>query len=161
MEDAVKFVCSRARVRSSGSGCPSRRTLPSSGSVTPRSIISVVVLPAPFGPRRATTSPSSTSRSTPSTAVVHFPVCAFASLRRGLRKRFRKPTASMAYIRLPPSDLLGLAQKKTAHGEMAVLWRGPAAGAVVLPNAYQRKNVAHESDDMHEFAQDAPSGAPS
>ena len=32
-------------------------------------IRSVVVLPAPFGPRKATTSPSATSRSTASTAV--------------------------------------------------------------------------------------------
>ena len=32
----------------------------------------VVVLPAPFGPRKPTTSPSSTSRSTPSTATTSF-----------------------------------------------------------------------------------------
>ena len=41
---------------------------PASGRVSPSIISSVVVLPAPFGPRRPKTSPEATVRSTPATA---------------------------------------------------------------------------------------------
>src|SRR4051812_30608365 len=41
---------------------------PSSGRVSPSIISSVVVLPAPFGPRIPNVSPASTSKETPATA---------------------------------------------------------------------------------------------
>jgi len=51
-------------------GIPSRVTLPESGLRSPSMISSVVVLPAPLGPRMPKNSPSSTSKDTPSTACV-------------------------------------------------------------------------------------------
>src|SRR4029450_4099332 len=48
---------------------PSRSTLPESGDARPTTIENVVVLPAPFGPRRPTTSPEEISRLTPRTPV--------------------------------------------------------------------------------------------
>src|SRR3954465_14190237 len=48
---------------------PSRRTRPESGAVSPTTIENVVVLPAPFGPSRPTTSPDAISRLTPLTTV--------------------------------------------------------------------------------------------
>ncbi|OIQ77152.1 hypothetical protein GALL_411570 [mine drainage metagenome] len=47
---------------------PKTRTVPLSGRANPSSMSIVVVLPAPFGPRNARTSPASTWRSSPSTA---------------------------------------------------------------------------------------------
>ena len=47
---------------------PSTRTSPESGLRSPSIISSVVVLPAPLGPRIPKNSPSPTSRLTPSTA---------------------------------------------------------------------------------------------
>ena len=49
-------------------GRPQMTTVPASGDTTPRTMSSVVVFPAPFGPRSATRSPACTTRSTPSTA---------------------------------------------------------------------------------------------
>ena len=43
---------------------------PASGRVNPSIISSVVVLPAPFGPRIPNVSPGATSKETPSTATV-------------------------------------------------------------------------------------------
>ena len=54
--------------------------------MTPSSIISVVVLPAPFGPRSATRSPTPTVRSTPSTARTRL-YCFTSPRRRGGRAR--------------------------------------------------------------------------
>src|SRR3954465_3919052 len=48
---------------------PSRRTRPESGGVSPTTIENVVVLPAPFGPSRPTTSPDAIWRFTPLTTV--------------------------------------------------------------------------------------------
>ena len=48
---------------------PSTRTVPLVGGKMPSSMRMVVVLPAPFGPRKPTISPGATSRLTPSTAV--------------------------------------------------------------------------------------------
>ena len=56
---------------SAGSGSTERspkRTSPSSGSSSPATILSVVVLPQPLGPSRAVREPGSTTRSTRSTA---------------------------------------------------------------------------------------------
>ena len=55
--------------------------VPSSGVMAPRSISSVVVLPAPFGPRKPTRSPGATMTSTPLTAWTS-------------PKRFTRPRAS-------------------------------------------------------------------
>src|SRR3954447_6736274 len=46
---------------------PSKRTLPPSQSIRPMVIRKLVVLPAPLGPSRPTTSPWATSKSTPLT----------------------------------------------------------------------------------------------
>src|SRR5688572_27026928 len=47
---------------------PSTSTRPSVGCRSPDSVLSVVVLPAPFGPRKPTRSPRSIVKLTPSTA---------------------------------------------------------------------------------------------
>ena len=47
---------------------PNRVTRPASGGSRPSIMSIVVVLPAPFGPRRATVSPGAMRRSTPRTA---------------------------------------------------------------------------------------------
>src|SRR3546814_15421773 len=49
--------------------CPSISIVPSVGGMKPATILSVVVLPQPEGPRRDTNSPSASSRSRRSTAV--------------------------------------------------------------------------------------------
>ena len=51
---------------------PATVAVPSVGFSSVVSMRSVVVLPAPFGPRKPTTSPSAMSRSTPSTARMSF-----------------------------------------------------------------------------------------
>ncbi len=51
------------------SGSPSSRTSPDAGHTSPDTVASVVVLPAPFAPSRATTSPDPTRRLTPRSAV--------------------------------------------------------------------------------------------
>src|SRR5687767_5492303 len=48
---------------------PSSSTRPESGETRPTTIEKVVVLPAPFGPSRPTTSPDEISRLTPRTTV--------------------------------------------------------------------------------------------
>ncbi len=60
---------SSARAPSWNGSRPKSSTLPSVGRISPRSIRSEVVFPAPFGPRYPKTSPRSTVRSTPATAV--------------------------------------------------------------------------------------------
>src|SRR5687767_15712165 len=52
-----------------GSGSPSKRISPAVGSTAPETHLISVDLPAPLGPRRQWTSPSSTSRSTPCSAL--------------------------------------------------------------------------------------------
>ena len=52
----------------SGGRRPRWRSRPAVGSRTPRIMLIVVVLPAPFGPRRPTISPGETEKETPSTA---------------------------------------------------------------------------------------------
>src|SRR5450830_80251 len=54
---------------SSVTSSPSSSTRPESGAVRPTTIENVVVLPAPFAPRRPTTSPDATSTLTPLTTV--------------------------------------------------------------------------------------------
>lgn len=49
---------------------PSTRIRPEVGSISRFTIIIVVVLPQPDGPTRVTSSPSATSKDSPSTAVV-------------------------------------------------------------------------------------------
>ena len=58
----------RAAIRYGGrpaTGTPSRRTVPARRASRPVTARSSVVLPAPFGPRSATTSPAPTSSETP------------------------------------------------------------------------------------------------
>jgi hypothetical protein len=67
-------ACNCTPIRGSRAGCrghgrmPSTVTSPPSGSRRPSMISSVVVLPAPFGPRIPKNSPRSTSNVTPFTA---------------------------------------------------------------------------------------------
>ena len=56
----VKFTRARIRCRSAGIGSPSTCTRPDVGSRSPSSIASVVVFPAPLGPRNPTISPART-----------------------------------------------------------------------------------------------------
>src|ERR671930_628233 len=61
-------ICRRkARSRRQGT-CPSTEASPAVGNSRPESIFRVVVLPAPLGPRKPTTSPAATSKETPATA---------------------------------------------------------------------------------------------
>ncbi len=47
------------------SGTPATRTVPAVGAICPEASLSVVVLPAPLGPSRATTDPRGTVKDTP------------------------------------------------------------------------------------------------
>src|ERR1041385_1719288 len=59
----------RRYIGSSVTSCPFNSTRPESGAVRPTVMWNVVVLPAPFGPSKPTTSPDETSRLTPRTTV--------------------------------------------------------------------------------------------
>src|SRR5262245_50185906 len=65
MKPSAALAASGSRARS----WPSISTRPAVGLSSPAIIRMVVVLPAPFGPRKPWISPGSTSRLTPSTAV--------------------------------------------------------------------------------------------
>src|SRR3984885_8049283 len=65
---AAKLVQDKAFVRSAARSTPSISICPALGSSTPRIILIVVVLPAPFGPSKPTISPGATWKLTPSTA---------------------------------------------------------------------------------------------
>src|ERR1700722_12968088 len=65
---AAKLVQDKALVRSAARSTPSIWICPALGSSTPRIMLIVVVLPAPFGPSRPTISPGATWKLTPSTA---------------------------------------------------------------------------------------------
>src|SRR5581483_5871032 len=65
----ITSVIRRSSSRSRRAGTyPSTVASPEDGCSSPESIFSVVVLPAPFGPRKPTTSPPAMSNPTPSTA---------------------------------------------------------------------------------------------
>ncbi len=70
--------------------CPKTVTEPAVGSERPRIMSIVVVLPAPFGPRKATISPGRMSRSIPRTAWTE-------------PKSLRSPVAEIARSLVPPS----------------------------------------------------------
>ena len=57
---AAKFVRARARARCFAMSIPPISTLPVVAASTPSTMLMVVVLPAPFGPSRPTTSPRPT-----------------------------------------------------------------------------------------------------
>ena len=57
-----------SRVFRAGTGSPKRRTSPPVGRINPIRILMVVVLPAPFGPRKPYDSPRDTSKLMPRTA---------------------------------------------------------------------------------------------
>ena len=59
----------RMYIGSSVTSAPSSSTRPESGETSPTTMENVVVLPAPFGPSRPTTSPDEMSRFTPLTTV--------------------------------------------------------------------------------------------
>jgi hypothetical protein len=79
-------------------GPPKTATEPSSGCCRPRSMSTVVVLPAPFGPSRATVSPGCTETSTPRTAGTG-PV--------GERYVFFRPRSSIPFP-FPGSGFIGI-----------------------------------------------------
>ena len=60
----------RARAPRVPSGAPSTVPAPPLGSIRPRSILSDVVLPAPFGPRKPNTSPRRIASDRSATATV-------------------------------------------------------------------------------------------
>jgi len=66
---AAKLVRDRARARSFAISISPIETRPLVGSSTPKIMLMVVVLPAPFGPRRPTISPRLTVNDTSSSAV--------------------------------------------------------------------------------------------
>lgn len=59
----------RAFLRCVDREAPPTEIVPESGSKTPITILMVVVLPAPLGPKRPTISPGRTQKDTPSTAA--------------------------------------------------------------------------------------------
>src|SRR5947209_6573659 len=59
----------RTSSRSRTTSCPATRAWPAVGFASVQSMLIVVVLPAPFGPRKPNTSPGATSKSTPRTAL--------------------------------------------------------------------------------------------
>ena len=59
----------RTSIRSPTTSNPATRADPAVGAASVQSILMVVDLPAPFGPRKPNTSPGATSKETPSTAV--------------------------------------------------------------------------------------------
>ncbi len=58
----------RTLSRSETTSCPATSALPPVGLASVQSMLIVVVLPAPFGPRKPNTSPAATSKLTPRTA---------------------------------------------------------------------------------------------
>src|SRR5947209_10699001 len=58
----------RTSSRSLTTSWPATAALPEEGFASVHSMLIVVVLPAPFGPRKPNTSPAATSKSTPRTA---------------------------------------------------------------------------------------------
>ena len=60
----------RTSSRSVTTSCPATVAVPPVGLTSVQSMLIVVVLPAPFGPRKPNTSPGATSKSTPLTASV-------------------------------------------------------------------------------------------
>ena len=66
---AAKLVCASASHRLVTISCLPIRIVPAVGSRTPRIMLMLVVLPAPFGPSRPTISPALTSKETSSTAT--------------------------------------------------------------------------------------------
>src|SRR5690606_13203157 len=58
----------RTSSRSVTMSCPATRAVPEVGVASVHSMLIVVVLPAPFGPRKPNTSPGATSKLTPFTA---------------------------------------------------------------------------------------------
>src|SRR5579859_4211688 len=75
----------RRRASDSPAGRPNSRASPLVGRTRPRRILIVVVLPAPFGPRKAKTSPGWTVRSSPWSAILR-------------PYSLRRPTVSMAGV---------------------------------------------------------------
>src|ERR1043165_3900566 len=68
------------------------RSPPAVGAVRPRRIFTVVVFPAPFGPRRPKSSPGRTAMSIPSSAVMRRPRVERRSFPRSDRAVFYDPT---------------------------------------------------------------------
>src|ERR1700694_467878 len=75
----------RRRASDSPAGRPNRRAWPLVGRTRPRRTLIVVVLPAPFGPRKPKTSPGWTERSSPWSATLR-------------PYSLRRPTVSMAGV---------------------------------------------------------------
>src|SRR6185436_14322097 len=104
---------------------PSNDSLPELGRTNPSRQRIVVVLPAPFGPRKPNTPPSGTLRSRPSTATVRPP--------RARRYSLRSPSISIIAMWLHPND---------ARGRLAVArCAGPVVGFQDAPQGVGRRRV--------------------
>src|SRR5215204_4201773 len=96
---------------------PKRRTSPLEAFLSPSMMAIAVVLPAPFGPSRATTSPASTRKSIPERA-------------RFSPKSLVTPFNSTTGVtRRAPTD--GFQASITADGNVVVLLRGPRRPTVL------------------------------
>ena len=68
--DDIRGIAVPGMPAGSPGGRPKTRAWPAVGRARPSSILTVVVLPAPLGPRKPNTSPGATARVNPSTATV-------------------------------------------------------------------------------------------
>src|SRR5436309_785825 len=118
-----------AAPRPLGSRRPTTSTVPASGRTAPRHISRVVVLPAPFGPSRATRSPSRTVRSTRSTA-------------RPRRYRFTSPLATSTLV--TGRSLMRPVSQATPAARHRVVRRQPACAA--FQPGEQPKSFTAETD---------------
>src|SRR5579859_5803248 len=112
---------------------PATRAVPPVGGISVASMRSVVVLPAPLGPRKPNISPAFTARSTPATA---------STMRLPDLKVRRRPCVSItsavwtattpaiigAVQLVPPGGLLRLAFDAELQKEPELLERGPTRG---------------------------------
>src|SRR5579859_942379 len=111
----------RRRASDSPAGRPNSRASPLVGRTRPRRILIVVVLPAPFGPRKPKTSPGWTVRSSPCKAILR-------------PYSLRRPTVSTAAVssvgpRQAVRDLLEVARFQRARHAVQVTVGVPQGGA--------------------------------
>ena len=107
----------RASARRSRTGSsPHTRARPAVGTSTPVSILIVVDLPAPFGPRKPTASPAAMVSVTPSTAVTRF--------RRATTNVLVRPSVSTITTPSPGSGAPRCARRSAATPTMAAATSG-------------------------------------
>ena len=100
-------VCITAETRPSMTArcglAPYTSTVPPVGDVSPRNMSTVVVLPAPLGPRNATISPDPMVRSIPSTAVTVLPSGRVKALVRPVARMAARAEVEGAGVLMPPA----------------------------------------------------------